>query len=213
MAWQTASTLLECLEDNFLVQMIKNKQTNKGDVLLDLLLTNEGLIRGVRIGGSLGNNCRSTRIYNLERYRQGKSMVKAQSFRKTIFHLFKGRMDGTCWETVIKHKGAEESWEIFKCTFLREQELSIPTCKKLGKEVRRSASLSQDLLTKLKYKNEMHRQWRQEHASWEDYRNMAWECRDGIRRAKAQLVLNLARNTENKKKSFYRYIKGILDKE
>lgn len=77
-------------------------------------------------------------------------MVKAQSFRKTIFHLFKGLMDGTCWEIVIKHKGAEESWEIFKCTFLREQELSIPTCKKLGKEVRRSASLSQDLLTKLK---------------------------------------------------------------
>lgn len=53
----------------------------------------------------------------------------------------------------------------------------------------------------------MHRQWRQEHASWEDYRNMAWECRDVIRKAKAQLELNLARNTENNKKSFYRYIK------
>lgn len=28
-----------------------------------------------------------------------------------------------------------------------------------------------------------------------------------IRKAKAQLELNLARNTENNKKSFYRYIK------
>ena len=31
-------------------------------------------------------------------------------------------------------------------------------------------------------------------------------CRDGVRRAKAQLELNLARDAENNKKGFYRYV-------
>ncbi|KAK4806903.1 LOW QUALITY PROTEIN: hypothetical protein QYF61_012624 [Mycteria americana] len=88
----------------------------------------------------------------------------------------------------------------------RTQELSIPMCKKSGKEGRRPAWLSKDLLVKLKCKKEMHRQWKQGHVSWEEYRDSAWMCRDGIRKAKAQLELNLARDVKNNKKGFYRYI-------
>ena len=39
-----------------------------------------------------------------------------------------------------------------------------------------------------------------------DYRDMAQECREGIRKAKAQLELNLARDVKNNKKGFFRYI-------
>jgi len=31
-------------------------------------------------------------------------------------------------------------------------------------------------------------------------------CRDGVRKAKAQLELNLARDAKNNKKGFYRYV-------
>jgi len=31
-------------------------------------------------------------------------------------------------------------------------------------------------------------------------------CREGVRRAKAQLELNMARNAKNKKKGFNRYV-------
>jgi len=31
-------------------------------------------------------------------------------------------------------------------------------------------------------------------------------CRDGVRKAKVQLELNLAREAKNNKKSFYRYV-------
>lgn len=51
----------------------------------------------------------------------------------------------------------------------------------------------------------MHRKWKQEHVAWEEYKDGAQICRDGIRKAKEQLELNLARNT-NKKKGLYRYI-------
>ena len=42
--------------------------------------------------------------------------------------------------------------------------------------------------------------------SWEEYRDAAWLCRDGVRKAKAQLELNLARDAENNEEDFYRYI-------
>ncbi|KAF1446069.1 hypothetical protein FQV07_0012861, partial [Pygoscelis papua] len=45
--------LLECIEDNFLSQVIGNP--TRGDAILDLLVTNASeLIGNVKIGGSLG---------------------------------------------------------------------------------------------------------------------------------------------------------------
>ncbi|KAK4823022.1 LOW QUALITY PROTEIN: hypothetical protein QYF61_024824 [Mycteria americana] len=62
----------------------------------------------------------------------------------------------------------------------------------------------QDLLVKLKGKKEMHSQWKKGQVSWEEYRDAARLCRNGVRKAKAQLELNLARDTKNNKKGFYR---------
>jgi len=86
------------------------------------------------------------------------------------------------------------------------QELSIPRCKKSGREGKRWPWLSQDLLIKLKGKKELHRQWMQGQVSWEEYRDAAWLCRGGIRKAKARMQLNLARDAKNNKKGFYRYV-------
>jgi len=92
---------------------------------------------------------------------QANSKVRTLNFWKANFQLFKEFISKTPWETVLRDKGAEQSWQIFKDTFHKAQELSIPRCKKSGKEGRRLAWLSQDLLAKLKGKKEMHRQWKQ----------------------------------------------------
>ena len=78
--------------------------------------------------------------------------------------------------------------------------------KKSGKEGRRPARLSKDLPVELKRKKATHRRWKQGHASWEEYGDAARVCRDGIRKAKAQLELNLARDVKNRKKGFYRCV-------
>jgi len=62
------------------------------------------------------------------------------------------------------------------------------------------------MLVTLRKKRELHRQWKQELASWEEYREPARLCRDGVRKAKPQLELNLARDAKNNKKGFYRYV-------
>ncbi|KFQ86553.1 hypothetical protein N337_12956, partial [Phoenicopterus ruber ruber] len=128
------------------------------------------------------------------------------NFRKANFQLFKELVNRTPWETALRDKGAEQSWQIFKEAFHRAQELSIPRCKKTSKGGKRPAWLSRDLLVKLKGKKEMHKQWKQGRVSWEEYRDAARLCRDEVRKAKARLELNLARDTKNNKKAFYRYV-------
>ncbi|KAK4819240.1 hypothetical protein QYF61_027194 [Mycteria americana] len=54
-------------------------------------------------------------------------------------------------------------------------------------------------------KNELLGQWTQGYVSWGDYRDVAQVCREGIRKAKAQLELNLAREVENNKKGFFSF--------
>ena len=52
----------------------------------------------------------------------------------------------------------------------------------------------------------MHRQWKRGQVPWEEYKEAARLCRDGIRKAKACLEINLARNAKKNKKGFYRYL-------
>ena len=74
------------------------------------------------------------------------------------------------------------------------------------KEGKRQAWLNQHLLVKWKSKKKMHRQWKQGQVTWEEYRVAARLCGDEVRKAKAQLELDLARGAKKNKKGFYRYI-------
>ncbi|PKU49447.1 nedd4-binding protein 2-like 2 [Limosa lapponica baueri] len=196
--------LLECIEDN-LSQVIDSP--TRGDAMLDLLVTNTSeLIGEVNIGSRLGCIDHALVEFSVLRDRgQVKSKVRTLTFREAKCQLFRELVDRTLWETFLKDKGAEQSWQVFKDTFHRTQALLIPRRKKSGKESKRLAWLSWDLLVKLKGEKEMHRQWKQGQISWEEYRDAAWLCRDGVRKDKSQLDLNLARVTKNEK-GFYRYV-------
>ena len=52
----------------------------------------------------------------------------------------------------------------------------------------------------------MHRHWKKGQVLWAAYRDATRLYRKGIRKAKAQLELGLARNAKNDKKVIYRYI-------
>ena len=52
----------------------------------------------------------------------------------------------------------------------------------------------------------MYQLWKQRHVTWGEYRDAVWTCREGIRKAKAQMELNLVRDVKNNKKEFHRYI-------
>jgi len=70
-----------------------------------------------------------------------RSIVRALNFRKANFQLFKELVSRTPWETVLRNRGTEQSWQILESAFHRVQELSVPKCKKSGKEGKRPAWL------------------------------------------------------------------------
>ena len=41
--------------------------------------------------------------------------------------------------------------------------------------------------------------------AWEEQKNAIWTCRNGIKKAKAQIELNLVRDVKNNMKGFYGY--------
>jgi len=116
----------------------------RGDGILDLLITNtRELISDIKTGGSLG--CSDHTLVEFAGLRdkgQAKSKVRTLNFRKASFQLFKELVSRTPWETALRDKGAEQSWQIFKDAFHKVQELSIPSCKKSGKEGNRPAWLN-----------------------------------------------------------------------
>ena len=87
---------------------------------------------------------------------------------------------------------------------MRVQEFSIPQNKKAGRRSRKPAWPGKVLLVKLGEKKGRYRQCKQGHVTSEEYRDAVQTCRDGIRKAKAQMELNLVRDVKNKK-GFYKY--------
>ena len=106
----------------------------------------------------------------------------------------------------LETKEWRKGWLLFKDVFLRAQELSVPQNKKAGRGGRKKAWLGKDLLVKLREKYRLYQLWKQGRVTWGEYRDAVWTCREGIRKAKAQMELNLVKDVKNKKKGFYRYV-------
>ena len=73
-------------------------------------------------------------------------------------------------------------------------------------EAKTPAWMNKELLDKLRHKKEAYRGWKQGQVAWEEYRETVRAARDQVRKAKALIELNLARDVKGNKKSFYRYV-------
>ncbi|KAK4829944.1 hypothetical protein QYF61_007667 [Mycteria americana] len=71
---------------------------------------------------------------------------------------------------------------------------------------RRPAWLNRELWLELRKKRRVYNLWKKGQASQEDYKGVARLCREKIRRAKAELELNLTTAIKDKKKNFFKYI-------
>ncbi|KAF1505046.1 hypothetical protein FQV18_0002366, partial [Eudyptula minor novaehollandiae] len=127
-------------------------------------------------------------------------------FRRADFSLFRTLVERVPWETVLKGKGVQEGWTIFKKEVLKAQEQAVPVCRKKNRWGRRPAWLNGELLQGLRKKRRVYRLWKKGQATQGEYRDLVRSCREEMRKAKAQLEHNLAAAVRDNKKSFYKYI-------
>jgi len=137
---------------------------------------------------------------------QARSTVRTLNISKARFQVFKELVSRTPWEMVLRDRGAEQSWMIFKDPFHTEQELSVLRCNKSSKEGKRLAWLSQDMLDKLKGKGNC-----TDSGSRDKYLGKSIEMLPscvgiGPGRPRQKLELNLVREAKNNMKGFYRYV-------
>ncbi|KAK4825509.1 hypothetical protein QYF61_000022 [Mycteria americana] len=112
----------------------------------------------------------------------------------------------TWWDKSHDWSGCRWLQAVQKGQARKEGQRYCPLHQEMDKCEDLSLKNSHDQVESFWGKNEMHRQWKQGEVSWEEYRDAAPLCRDGIRKAKAQLELNLAGDAKNNKKGFYRYV-------
>ena len=96
-----------------------------GEALLDQALTNaEEIIKGVKIGGSLGCSDHAlVKFLNLRNVGLAKSGFRIQNFGRTNFSLFEELLD----EIPLRDKGEVQSWLVFKDAFLRQARVPQPS--------------------------------------------------------------------------------------
>lgn len=93
--------LLECIEENFLVQVLD--KATRDEVLPDLVLTiAEELNKEGKLGGTWG--CSDCALFELVILRE---MAKSKVSRRTNFRLFRKLLDEIPWEVVLRGRGVE----------------------------------------------------------------------------------------------------------
>ncbi|GAB0203482.1 hypothetical protein GRJ2_002813800 [Grus japonensis] len=197
---------LECVDDNFLLQVIE-EPTRRG-AMLDLILTNkEGLVGDVKLKGSLGCSDHAMVEFRILRAaRKAHSKLTTLDFRRADFGLFRDLLGRIPWDKALEGRGAQDSWLVFKGQLLQAQERCIPTKSKSSKSTKRPPWMNKELLGKVKQKKEAYRRWKQGQVTWEEYRETVQAAREQVRKAKALIEISLARDVKDNKKSFYRYV-------
>ncbi|KAK4823211.1 hypothetical protein QYF61_027358 [Mycteria americana] len=137
---------------------------------------------------------------------RGVSKTATLDFRRADFGLFRRLVKRVPWEAALMGKGVQEGWTFFKEEVLKAQEWAVPWCRKMNQRGRPPAWLTRELWLKLRRKRRVYDLWKKGRATQEDYKGVARLCREKIRRAKAELELNLAAAIKDNKKHFFKYI-------
>ena len=113
---------LECIDDNFLLQVME-EPTRRG-AILDLDLTNkEGLVGNVKLKGSLGcSDHERVEFKILRAARRAHSKLTTMDFRRADVALFRGLLGRVPWDEALEGRGAQESWLIFRDHLFQAQE-------------------------------------------------------------------------------------------
>ncbi|KAK4819943.1 hypothetical protein QYF61_015843 [Mycteria americana] len=137
---------------------------------------------------------------------RGVNKTATLGFQRVDFGLFRRPVERVPWEAALMGKGVQEGWAFFKEEVLKAQEQAVPRCRKTSWQGRRLAWLNRELWLELRKKRRIYDLWKKGQATQEDYKGVARLCKKKIRRAKAELELNLAAAVKDNKQHFFKYI-------
>ncbi|PKU30494.1 rna-directed dna polymerase from mobile element jockey-like [Limosa lapponica baueri] len=155
---------LECVEDNFLAQLMLNMPTRISALLHLLLANQEDLLDNITTNVSLGYSDHNIVDFKiLPSTLKTSSRTKILDFTRADFNMLRAQLQGIPWEASVEGKGACECWELFKNSFLEAQEQSIPYKGKGRRQNKRPLWLDNEILGVLKSKKAAYWLWKGSH--------------------------------------------------
>ena len=116
------------MEDSSLTQLVREPSTGRAQQ--DLPFANrEGLVGDVVVGNCLGQSDHEmVEFCIIGKVRKGISKTAVLDFQRADFELFRTLVGEVPWEVVLKGRGVQEGWALFKKEILMAQEQSDPMC-------------------------------------------------------------------------------------
>lgn len=98
--------------------------------LLDLLIMNREPVSGVMVGDTPGHSHHEFSI--LREIRKEISRAATLGIQRADYGLVRRLLDRVLWKAVLKGKGVQEGWTLFKREILKIQEQVVPICRKIS---------------------------------------------------------------------------------
>ena len=212
-------SLLDCLQDNFLFQLVDfNTRYREGQQpsLLDLVITNEdGMIKELNSRNPLGKSDHAVISFTLTCYLEADddNQHERYMYNKGNYDKMREELKTVNWETVLENEDANNSWNIFANKLKEAMDSNVPKSKpklETNNKPRKPLWMSKDAMTKVKKKYHAWKRYTgtRQYQDYQHYCRARNEATKEVRKAKKGYEKKLAEDIKNDPKSFWKYVRS-----
>ena len=195
---------VDCIEDEFLVQNVK--EATRGKAVLDLVITSEpDMIDTVEVSDTFGSS-----DHSILRWTANVSVDKSEMKQETRDYLradydgVRRVLSGVDWDQSLSGT-ASECWEFFRDQLERAVQEHVPTRKVSVSKKKKAPWLTYRAVKTIKKKRKIYSKYKDnKHPA---YVAAAAKADHEIKKAKRNFEEKLAKNIKNDTKSFYAYVR------
>lgn len=207
---RTGSIYLDCFQDNFLKQLVKD--VTRGNNILDLVLcNNEKMIKNLTVCETLGDSDHNIIQFDLQMEKQQQSVnrEKIPNFAKGEFDKLRSLLRLVNWEKELGNGTVFEMWEKFKEILRKVQAECVPEKIIRTKKGKRPLWWTNDIKLAIQSKKRSFINYK-EHGTignLEEYRKARDRVNQEVRKNKRKSEIELARTSKKDTKRFFSYFK------
>jgi len=208
-----ASKFMNCVEDNLLIQHVKEytrRREGQGSSTLDLIITrDEREMRNLEFGAPIGKSDHVVIKCNIDREDvHVDTAKKAKNFYRGDYDGIRREIKRVDWDMELDDCTVDEAWDRFEAHISRLTDLYIPDSKMSNK--RKKKWINGETLSVVREKHKAHNRYR--HNPTEENWNTFKECRNKVtsvtRQARADFEEQLMSGFKENPKPFWSYVNG-----
>ena len=210
--WQTlhgveseSHKMIEFLEDNFLHQLVT--EPTRENNILDLVIASQAhLLNNVTVGEHLGScDHKVIRAQINTTTKVTENITLVPNFRRGNFEGLRSALSHLSLPTTDQ---VEEVWSYFKNQLLTQQHNFIPNCEKRPSNNKNHPWFNTDIKRALQQRNNLHKRMKMQRSPENTslYNEARRRVKTIIKQAKRRYEVNIAAESKNNAKMFFRYI-------